>query len=84
MVQYPRDKFYVAKWGVFCHSAWLQISPARFKQVYSDKAGRTHDRNLQTSETLKLTFAQKEPSTHESTPQRSGNQQIGVSFVTTI
>ena len=38
MVQYPRDKFYVAKWGVFCHSAWLQISPARFKQVYSDKA----------------------------------------------
>ena len=23
---------------MFCHSAWLQISPARFKQVYSDKA----------------------------------------------
>jgi hypothetical protein len=28
----------VAKWRMFCHSAWLQISPARFKQVYSDKA----------------------------------------------
>ena len=23
---------------MFCHSVWLQISPARFKQVYSDKA----------------------------------------------
>jgi formate-dependent nitrite reductase membrane component NrfD len=23
---------------VFCHSAWLQISPARFKQVYSDRS----------------------------------------------
>ena len=33
-----RAGFKVAKWGVFCHSAWLQISPARFKQVYSDKA----------------------------------------------
>ena len=38
MVQEPRAGFHVAKWGVFCHSAWLQISPARFKQVYSDKA----------------------------------------------
>jgi len=28
-----RAGFKVAKWGVFCHSAWLQISPARFKQV---------------------------------------------------
>ena len=33
-----RAGFKVAKWGTFCHSAWLQISPARFKQVYSDKA----------------------------------------------
>jgi hypothetical protein len=33
-----RAGFKVAKWRVFCHSAWLQISPARFKQVYSDKA----------------------------------------------
>ena len=31
-----RAGFKVAKWGMFCHSAWLQISPARFKQVYSD------------------------------------------------
>ena len=29
--------FKVAKWEPFCHLAWLQISPARFKQVYSDK-----------------------------------------------
>ena len=28
-----RAGFKVAKWGTFCHSAWLQISPARFKQV---------------------------------------------------
>jgi hypothetical protein len=33
-----RAGFKVAKWRVFCHSAWLQISPARVKQVYSDKA----------------------------------------------
>ena len=33
-----RAGFKVAKWRVFCHSAWLQITPARFKQVYSDKA----------------------------------------------
>jgi hypothetical protein len=32
-----RAGFKVAKWRVFCHSAWSQISPARFKQVYSDK-----------------------------------------------
>ena len=38
MVQEPRARFHVAKWGVFCHSAWLQISPARFKFVYSDNA----------------------------------------------
>ena len=38
MVQEPRAGFHVAKWGVFFHSAWLQISPALFKQVYSDKA----------------------------------------------
>ena len=31
MVQEPRARFKVAKWGVFCHSAWLQISPARLK-----------------------------------------------------
>jgi len=30
-VQEPRAKFHVAKWGVFCHSEWLQISPARLK-----------------------------------------------------
>ena len=34
--------FEVAEWRVFCHSAWLQISPARFKQVYSDSAGQIH------------------------------------------
>ena len=33
-----RAGFKVAKWEMFCHSAWLQISPARFKQVYSDSA----------------------------------------------
>ena len=33
--------FKVAKWRVFCHSAWSQISPARFKQVYYDSAIRT-------------------------------------------
>jgi hypothetical protein len=27
------DTFEMAKWRVFCHSAGLQISPARFKQV---------------------------------------------------
>ena len=32
----------VAKWGTFCHSAWLQISPACFNQVYSDKAYVIH------------------------------------------
>ena len=36
-----RAGFKVAKWRMFCHSAWLQISPARFKQVYSDKAVQT-------------------------------------------
>ena len=38
MVQQPRAGFEVAKWGTFCHSAWLQISPARLQQVYSDSA----------------------------------------------
>ena len=38
MVREPGTRFYVAKWRVFCHSAWLQISPARFKQVYFDSA----------------------------------------------
>jgi hypothetical protein len=33
-----RAGFKVAEWGVFCHSAWLQITPARFKQVYFDSA----------------------------------------------
>jgi len=33
-----RAGFEVAEWGTLCHSAWLQISPARFKQVYSDSA----------------------------------------------
>jgi hypothetical protein len=28
-----RAGFKVAEWRMFCHSAWLQISPARFKQV---------------------------------------------------
>jgi hypothetical protein len=23
---------------MFCHLAWLQISPARFKQVYSNRS----------------------------------------------
>ena len=31
-------RFKVAKWGVYCHTAWLQISPTRLKQVYSDSA----------------------------------------------
>jgi len=35
-----RAGFKIAKWRMFCHSAWLQISPARFKQVYSNKALR--------------------------------------------
>ena len=38
MVQEPRAGFHVAKWRMFCHSAWLQISPVRFKQVYSGSA----------------------------------------------
>jgi hypothetical protein len=33
-----RAGFEVVKWGTFRHSAWLQISPARFKQVYSGSA----------------------------------------------
>ena len=33
-----RASFKVAEWGMFCHSKTLQISPARFKQVYSDRA----------------------------------------------
>ena len=56
-VKLQRAGFKVAKWGVFCPWAWLQISPARFKQVYSDRTVRTHDRNLQTSKSLKLTLA---------------------------
>ena len=28
---------------MFCHSAWLQISPARFKKVKSDSADEAHD-----------------------------------------
>ena len=40
------------------------------KVVYSDsasdRAGRTHDRNLQPSKSLKLILAKKEPSTHDS------------------
>ena len=32
--------FKVAKWGTFCHSAWLEISPARLKQVYSDSTSQ--------------------------------------------
>jgi len=35
-----RAGFEVAKWRTFCHSRKLQISPAHFKQVYSDKAVR--------------------------------------------
>ena len=31
MVQEPRARFKVAKWGVFCHSAWLQSRPTRLK-----------------------------------------------------
>ena len=37
--------FEVAEWGVFCHSETLQISPARFKQVYSDSARKRPDRS---------------------------------------
>ena len=33
-----RAGFEVAEWRMFCHSKTLQISPARFKQVYSDSA----------------------------------------------
>ena len=40
-----RAGFEVAKWRVFCHSAWLQISPARFKQVYSDSATQQETAN---------------------------------------
>ena len=39
-----RAGFKVAKWRVFCQSAWLQISPARFKQVYSEKAKQSATR----------------------------------------
>jgi hypothetical protein len=35
-----RAGFKIAEWRVFCHSAWLQISPARFKQVCSDSASQ--------------------------------------------
>jgi len=38
MVQEPRARFKVARCRVFCHSAWLQITPARFKLVCSDSA----------------------------------------------
>ena len=40
MVQEPRARFHVARWGVFYHSERLQISPACFKQVLSDRASR--------------------------------------------
>jgi hypothetical protein len=30
--------FEITEWGMFCHQARLQISPARFKQGYSDSA----------------------------------------------
>ena len=33
MVEEPRARFHLAKWGVFRHSARLQISPARLNQV---------------------------------------------------
>ena len=32
-----RAGFEVAKWGTFCHSRKLQISPTRFKQVLADR-----------------------------------------------
>jgi hypothetical protein len=32
MVQYPRDKFYVAKWGVFCHWKTLQSRSSDLKR----------------------------------------------------
>ena len=37
--------------------ARLQNYPAQLKLALSDSAGRTHDRNLQTSKSLKLTLA---------------------------
>ena len=37
-----RAGFKVAEWGMFCHSERLQITPARFKQVYSDSALHWH------------------------------------------
>ena len=41
---------------MFCHSAWLQISPARFKQVYSDKALYLHE-ELGSKEGMALNYA---------------------------
>jgi hypothetical protein len=38
MVQEPRAKFKVTKWGVFCHPKMLQSDPAHFEQVHCDQA----------------------------------------------
>ena len=38
MVQEPRARFKVARWGVFCHTARLRNRPPRLKLVLSDGA----------------------------------------------
>jgi len=38
MVQEPRARFKVARWGVFCHPETLQSDPVHFEQVHCDQA----------------------------------------------
>ena len=38
VVQEPRARFYVAEWGVYCHTARMQSRLARLKLVLSDSA----------------------------------------------
>ena len=40
MVQEPRARFHVARWGAFCHTARLRNRPPRLKLVLSDSAGK--------------------------------------------
>ena len=38
VVQEPRGRFHVLKWGVFCHAERLRNRPARLKLALSDSA----------------------------------------------
>ena len=48
MVEEPRARFHVARWGVFCHTARLRNSPPRLKLVLSDRTFFIPKRNRPT------------------------------------